>query len=334
MSNKQPFLTSAVGSYPQTPEIRQARRQYYEKKLSVKEYLEIVEQHTKKWVDFQRQIGLDIPVSGEFLRGDMAEFFGLQLGGRLMDFVPSYENRCYRPIEYHNYVYSLNQAMTAHEFSFAQGFCPDRPLKHTITGPATLADWGMVSHPHYYRHPTAFRKDLALALKQELKYLKRAGVKILQIDEPALSTKTDHLQMDWESINLMLDGFQKTFYLILHICYSNLKALDDTFAHILTLPFQQIHLEMANRNYAPLSLIQKHGMSHKDLGLGVIDVHTDRIETVDEIVAGVTKVRQYLPAERIHLLPDCGLKERSEEVAKAKLEVLVQAAKVCREKLF
>ncbi len=333
MSNNKLFPTSAVGSYPQTSELRKSRREFYEGKLNQNNYLKIVGEHTKRWVEFQRQIELDFPVSGEFLRGDMAEFFGLQLGGRLMDFVPSYENRCYRPIEYHDYIYSLDKAMTVGDFTIAQSWCPDHPIKHTITGPVTLADWGMVSQPHYYRRPASFRKDLAIALKQEMKYLKKAGVKILQIDEPAFSKEPDNLQMDLDSIQLMLDGLQKAFYLILHICYSDLETLDDVFPHLLSLPFHQIHMEMANRNYVPLALIQKYGLGNKDLGLGVIDVHTNRIETVDEVVAGVTNVRQYLPAERIHLLPDCGLKERSEEVAKAKMQVLVEAARICREKL-
>jgi 5-methyltetrahydropteroyltriglutamate--homocysteine methyltransferase len=102
---------------------------------------------------------------------------------------------------------------------------------------------------------------------------------------------------------------------------------------MLELPFQQIHMEMANRNYAMLKLIEKYGFGGKDVGLGVIDVHTDRIETVEEIVAGVRRVLPYFKPEQIWLLPDCGLKERSDRVAQAKLKVMCEAAAVCRQGL-
>lgn len=333
MFKERPFLTSAVGSYPQPDELRKARAKLSQKEISLQTYWQAAMKHTRRWVEFQKEIGLDVLVGGEFLRGDMAEFFGRQLGGRVLDFVPSYDNRCYRPIEYYDGVYPLDFSMTAEEFEATQALCPKQLLKHTITGPATLADWAMVSQPRYYRHPESFRKDLALALHRELRYLHQAGVKILQIDEPALTTKPKNLQIDLESIGLAISDMQKHFYLILHICYSDSNDLNKAFPHILALPVHQIHIEMANRDYGLLAMIQEHGFGDKDIGLGVIDVHTDRIETVDEIVAGVAKVRQYLPANRIHLLPDCGLKERHEEIAKAKMKVLVEAAQVCREKL-
>lgn len=333
-----PFLTSAVGSYPQTPEIRHARIKLRNGELDEPSYRELVERHTMDWLAFQQNIKLDIPVGGEFLREDMAVYFGVRIGGKTLDFVPSYENRRYRPVEYRTAIHAIS-SFTAGDFNFLQNAC-HAPLKETLTGPATLADWGLIGDDNYYHNRRQFRMDFAATLRKEIASLIAAGAKIIQIDEPALTTKMTNFFMDCDAIYETVRDFDDHAYFILHICYSDLTALDTAFPTILELPFHQIHMEMANRNYRLLPLIEKYGFAGKDIGLGVIDVHTDKLERTEDIVDGVrrilairdskTDVPVFSP-QKIWLTPDCGLKERSEEIAKEKLRIMVQAAEACRQ---
>jgi 5-methyltetrahydropteroyltriglutamate--homocysteine methyltransferase len=279
---------------------------------------------------FQEEIDLTVPVGGEFLREDMAAYFGVKLCGRLLDFVPSYENRRYRPVEYSHPI-RYSGRISVEDFKSTQ-LLTDRPLKATLTGPATLADWALLKSKKYYQNRRIFRMDLARALRREIKHLIEAGAKIIQVDEPALTTKMQNFATDIDAISESIRGFENQVYLILHICYSDQDALDKAFPEILTLPFRQIHMEMANRNYELMKLIEKHGFGDKDVGLGVIDVHSDRIETEEEITAGVKLALRYFHPNQIWLTPDCGLKERSDEIAKKKLQTMTSAAKVCRER--
>ncbi len=326
------FLTSAVGSYPQDWVMRKARAELSQKMTDPASYHDLVRGYVELWMEFQEQIDLTVPVGGEFLRQDMAVYFGEQFGGQLLDFVPSYENRRYRPVQYSSCITVPEQSLLLGDWVYAQGLS-ERPIKETITGPATLADWVVIAHDHYYQDSLAFRLDLVKALRQEISALVDHGCRMIQIDEPALTTKMENFAMDVKALVELLTGFEDQAYFILHICYSDMKALDQAFPKILQLPFQQIHMEMANRNYATLKLIEKYGFGGKDIGLGVTDVHTNRIETVAEVVAGVKRVLPYFKPEQIWLLPDCGLKERSDRVARAKLQVMCEAAAVCRQGL-
>ncbi|MDO8536622.1 MAG: hypothetical protein Q7R94_00025, partial [bacterium] len=329
-----PFPTSTVGSFPQTKEIRSARREFHNGKMSRDVYRKLVEERTRRCVEYQIK-GLDItyPVGGEFLRGDMAAFFGEQIGGKKCDRVPSYENRFYNPIEYSREIHLASNPMTVDDFKFVQSLT-DKPVKETITGPVTMTDWGLISHHKYYYDRRAFRMAFVSALRKEMEEMLAAGVKILQIDEPALTAKMKQFDLDIEALHEVVSGFEDKFYLILHVCYSDIRSLDAAFSEILQLPFHQVHMEMANRGFKMFELIEKHGFGGKDIGLGVIDVHTDRIETVDEVVETVRRARKYFSPEQIFINPDCGLKERSDEIAEKKLLVMAQAAERCRKELI
>ncbi|MBI2080418.1 MAG: cobalamin-independent methionine synthase II family protein [candidate division NC10 bacterium] len=325
------YSTSHVGSLPQPRELRLLRKRIREGDASAREeYRVLGERFTKEWMSWQEKIGIDLPAGGEFLREDMAAYFGQYFGGTLLDFVPSYENRRYRPVEYAGKVASAPPFLRE-AFQRAQSYA-SRPIKETITGPATLADWAVLRYPPYYRDRRLFRRDLARALREQIDALVSAGMKVLQVDEPALTTKRRSLDDDLGAIAETVAGLEDRLYLILHICYSTYEALEVAWRGICALPFHQIHMEMANRNYALLPLIERYGLGEKDLGLGVVDVHTDRIESPEEIVAGVERVRRIVPDEKIQLLPDCGLKERTDPVAKAKLEAMVAAAGILRAK--
>lgn len=325
-----PFPTSTVGSFPQSRELRQMRADLRNGKIGEDEYQAAADARTKDWMDFQEEIGITFPVGGEFLREDMAAYFGIRFGGKLLDFVPSYENRRYRPVEYKHRILPLGQSLLLPDFRFVQSLT-EKPVKETITGPATLADWALIKNRLYYYNRNAFRTDLAIALRAEIEKLIDGGAKIIQVDEPALTTNMENFESDWAAIHEMVKGLGDHAYLILHICYSNMEDLNEAFPRILQLPFHQIHMEMANRKYDLLRLIERHGFGGKDIGLGVVDVHTDRVETVDEIVEGVRRVKTHFRKnEGVWITPDCGLKERSDQVAKAKLRVMAEAAEVCR----
>jgi len=325
------FPTSTVGSFPQYKELRALRAGMNRGEALYPLYLDRVVQLTKEWIDFQDSIGITVPVDGEFSREDMAVYFGVRLRGFLGDFVPSYENRRYRPVIYDNDI-KFSDPMTVADFKMFQELT-GRPLKATITGPATLADWGLVANDKYKINPLTFRMDLARALRREVEALLEAGAKVIQIDEPALTTKMKYFGDDIAAIYEVIRGLEDRAYFILHICYSSRVALDEAMPHILRLPFHQVHMEMANRNYELMDLIDKHGFAGKDIGLGVVDVHTNRIETLEEIVKGVDLALKYFTPYQVWLTPDCGLKERSVEVSKNKMIAMTEAAAFCRERL-
>ncbi len=329
------FPTSTVGSFPQPAELRKMRSMLnHGKPIDPDDLEELAAEHTRKWLRIQDQLNITVPTDGEFRREDMAVYFGKMLGGETGDFVPSYENRRYRPVIYENPV-SRSRPITVREFEEAQATSSKRfnghPVKATITGPATLADWGLLKNAYYLENPRGFRMDLARELNHEIGDLLATGkLKVLQIDEPALTTKSNNLEMDLEAIAETVRGYEDRVYLILHICYSTMEALDGAWSKIIKLPFHQIHMETANRNYELLKIVDSHGFGGKDIGLGVLDVHTDRIETEKEIHVGVNKAMKYFRPEQIWLTPDCGLKERSDEVSIAKLKVMAAVAKQLR----
>lgn len=323
------FVTSTVGSFPQPEQLRRARVRLAKGDFTEEQYQSLVNIHTLEWLRIQEEIDLDNIVTGEFERQDMAVFFGERFSGtRLGDFVPSYENRRYRPVIYQENIQWVNPiALPMYQFATKH---TKKSVKETVTGPVTLFDWGLRGGYEYYRDPDILRKDLVAALRKEMEVLVENGVKVLQVDEPALTAKMEEFEKDCQSLRELVKGFEDKVYLILHICYSTERALDKAFPEMLKLPFDQIHIEMANRNYSLVKFIERYGFGDKDIGLGVIDIHNDRLETVEEILTGIQKVLPIIPPERIWVTPDCGLKERSQEVTIAKLKVMVEAAKKAR----
>ena len=337
MLARKPFLTSTVGSFPQPDELRKARIQVRNGNMRQGEYLALCRRHSFSWIEFQKELGMDVLVGGEFERDDMAAYFGEFFGGRRLDFVRSYENRFYRPIEYFEDIKHPGQSILKDNFLFLKSAAEGQPVKETITGPATMADWAIIRHDGYYRDRVKFRMNFADALRQEIESLIPAGLEILQLDEPALTTSMANFKMDLDAIRSTIGGLEDKLYLILHICYSGLDALNAAFPEILELPFHQIHMEMANRDYGLVKLIEKHGFAGKDIGLGVLDVHNDRVEAVDEIMDGIGKILKLVEPgtnqpvfapEQIWLTPDCGMK--NDRSAKEKLQRMTNVADICR----
>ncbi len=310
------LLTTSVGSLPKPDYLLTARREARQGNITQDALRQLEEKATRYWVEFQDKLGIDIIVDGEQYRGDMAAYFGEHLDGfATSGLVRSYGNRYYRkpivigPIK-------RPAPITVGWWQFAQSLTT-RPVKGMLTGPYTIMDWSF--NEHY-----SSRRDVALAvadvLHEEAVDLERAGATYIQVDEPAVSTRPEELELAIEALGRVTQGLKaKT---ITHICYGDFTTI---YPKMLELPVDQIDLELKNRNFELLALFRKHPFT-KELGCGVVDVHSHRIESVEEAVEGLERVLEVIPPERVYVDPDCGLKTRSVEEAEQKLRIVVEAA--------
>ncbi|MBI4498238.1 MAG: methionine synthase, partial [Chloroflexi bacterium] len=233
--------------------------------------------------------------------------------------VRSYGNRYYRkPIAVSPI--GRPKPVTVEWFKYAQSLTR-KPVKGMLTGPYTMVDW---SFNEYYPTREAFVLAMAEVIHQEALDLEAAGARYIQIDEPAASTRPDELELVRRGLEIVTQGLSA--YTITHICYGDFAAVYDEF---LRLPVDQLDLELANSNYDLLDLVRQHGFA-RDLGLGVVDVHSHRIESVEEAKRGIRLALELLPPERIYVKPDCGLKTRTVEEAKEKMRVVAEAARQVR----
>ena len=315
--------TTSVGSFPKPGYLVSARNLYAKSQLSREELAELEKKATREVIALQERLGIDILVDGEMERGDMTAFFAEQLEGMsISGLVRSYGNRYYRkpivvgPIR-------RTRPMTVPMYQFAQSLT-DKPVKGMLTGPYTMTDWSFNEH-----YPS--RRDTILAfaqvIREEAEDLQRAGARYIQIDEPALSTRPDELPVAIEAMHIITDGLKaKT---ISHMCYGDFETI---YPGLLELPVQQLDLEAANNDFALIELIRKHPFT-KEIALGVVDSHDHRIETKEEVVAGIRRALEVLRPEQVSIDPDCGLKTRTWEEAERKLAVIVEAANQVRDEL-
>ena len=317
------LLTTTVGSFPKAPSLQKARTAFAQKKLSAQELDVLERQATKEWIDFQEEIGLDILVDGEQYRGDMATYFAeLMDGFTISGLVRSYGNRYYRkPIAVGSV--ARRSPMTVEMWTYAQSLT-DKPVKGMLTGPYTMADW---SFNEYYPTREAFIMDLAHAVHEEALDLERAGAKYIQIDEPALSTRPEEMEIGSKALGIVTEGLSAVT--ITHICYGDFAKVFDPLIH---LPVNQLDLEMTNSQYALLDLFTGQPFE-KSVGYGVLDVHNHRTETVEEVKAGIRKGLEVFRPDQIYVTPDCGLKTRTVDEAKDKLRAMMQATKELRQEL-
>jgi len=217
------------------------------------------------------------------------------------------------------------EPMTVEMWRFAQGLT-DKPVKGMLTGPYTMVDWSFDEHYDSRREAVL---DMARVVRREAEELVKAGARFVQVDEPAASTRPEEMELVSEALAIVTDGLgAKT---ITHICYGDFARVFDQIAN---LPVDQLDLEMANSGYDLLDLIRRHKESfHKELAMGVVDIHSHLIETVEEVKAGIKKGLEVLPPERLYIDPDCGLKTRTWEEAEAKLRVMVQAVREVKQEL-
>ena len=289
------------------------------------EELEALErQYTQFWIEHQNGLGLDIVVDAEMYRGDMATFFAEMMDGmEISGLVRSYGNRYYRkPI-------AVGPLKRVESFSldwwqYAQSLT-DKPVKGIITGPYTMAEW---SYNNFYDTQEDFVLAMAEVLHEEVVDLEKAGAKFIQIDEPAVSTRPEDLPLAIRAMAVVVEGITATTGT--HICYGDFEAI---YPKMLDIPVDVIDLEMANSDFDLLELFKQQAPFTKKLAMGVVDVHSHVIENKEQVKAGIYKGLDVVPADRLYIDPDCGLKTRTVDEAQAKLGVIVEAVKEVRQEL-
>ncbi|HEY7280005.1 MAG TPA: methionine synthase [Actinomycetota bacterium] len=313
-----------VGSLPKPPEILAARSDHAKGRITRAELRGLERTATEDWVRFQDEIGIDVIVDGEQYRGDMVAFFAEELEGfRQGGLVRSYGNRYYRKPVVTGEL-RRTHPITLEWWEFAQSLT-ERPVKGMLTGPYTICDWSFDEH-----YDT--REDLVMALaeivRQEALDLAAAGAKFIQIDEPAVSTRMDELELAIKALGVVTGGLDDV-HTITHICYGDFHH---AYPKMLELPVDQIDLETTNSNFDLLEEFRDHPFT-KSIGLGVVDSHSHRIESADEVANGIRRSLQVIPAERTFVDPDCGLKTRTVDEAKRKLRVVVEGTRRVREEV-
>jgi len=311
------LLTTTVGSFPKPAYLVKARNEFASGKLSQEELTQLEKKATEECIRLQEDIGLDILVHGEMERGDMVTYFAERMKGfGISGLVRSYGNRFYRKPVVKGEV-KREKPITVEMFQYAQSLT-EKPVKGMLTGPYTICDW---SFNEYYPE----RRELVLALAKEIHRevadLEKAGAEYIQIDEPAISTRPDEIELAIEAMEIVTEGIRaKT---ISHICYGDFRVI---YPRILNLAVDQLDLEFANSNFTNLDIF-KHPKFTKEIAVGVLDVHSYIIEKKDEVKENIKKALEVFPIEKVYIDPDCGLKTRTPEEAEAKLKVMVQAVK-------
>jgi 5-methyltetrahydropteroyltriglutamate--homocysteine methyltransferase len=319
------LLTTTVGSFSKPDYLQKARNEFARGKLERAELDRLTRQATEEIIKLQVELGLDVLVHGEMERGDMVAYFGeLLTGMKLGGLVRSYGNRYYhKPIISEEVRWE--EPITVDLWRFAQERT-EKPVKGMLTGPYTIVEWSFNEH-----YDT--RRDAVLAMAQvirrEAEELQAAGAQYIQIDEPALSTRKEDLELAIESMGIVTDGLEaKT---ITHVCYGDFASV---FPGFLDMPVEQFDLEAANSNYDIADLFEGHEVpKEKGFAWGVIDVHSHVVETVEEVKAGIKRGLEILPPDRLYIDPDCGLKTRTWQESAAKLRVMLQAVHEVRQEL-
>ena len=318
-----PLLTTSVGSFPKPPYLRKARGRYSRGEMDRRELRELELQATREWIEAQEEIGLDILVDGEMDRGDMVTFFAENLDGLgISGLVRSYGNRYYRkpiatgPIKRRNPV-------TLDTWKYAQSLT-EKPVKGMLTGPYTICDW---SFDEYFPSREAFIMNVAEFVRDEARDLEAAGATYIQIDEPALSTRPEEIDIAIRAMGVVTEGLSATT--ITHICYGDFAKI---YPRMLDMPVDIFDLEMANSGYQLMDVFASHPFS-KMLSAGVVDVHSHQIEPPDEVAEGVHRVLTQFSLDQVLVDPDCGLKTRTVEEAKAKLKAVKMGVDLVKEQL-
>jgi 5-methyltetrahydropteroyltriglutamate--homocysteine methyltransferase len=326
------FPTTTIGSFPQTAEIRQARSNFKSGKLDEAGYKTAMQAEIARCVGEQEALGLDVFVHGEAERNDMVEYFGEQLDGYAFSrfgWVQSYGSRCVKPPILFGDI-SRPQAMTVDWIKYAQSLT-DKPMKAMLTGPVTVLNWSFVRDDQP-RSVTC--KQLALAIRAETLDLESAGIGIIQIDEAALreglplrkSQWREYLDWAVESFRIAANGVSDEIQIHTHMCYSE---FNDIIAAIAGMDADVITIETSRSDMELLDAFD-HFKYPNEIGPGVYDIHSPNIPSEQHIVALMRKAAERIPAERLWVNPDCGLKTRQWNEVIPALAHMVAAAKTLR----
>ncbi|KAI0959491.1 hypothetical protein AcW1_004301 [Taiwanofungus camphoratus] len=326
------FPTTTIGSFPQTKEIRAARAKLNKKEISEAEYEEFIKKEIEYVVRFQERIGLDLLVHGEPERNDMVQYFGEQLEGFVFTqngWVQSYGSRYVRPPIIVSDV-SRPRPMTVKWSSYAQSLT-QKPMKGMLTGPVTILNW---SFPRADVSRELQCMQLALALRDEVIDLEKAGIKAVQVDEPALREGLPLRKADWDgylkwavpSFKLATAGVTDSLQTHSHFCYSD---FDDIFPSIQALDADVISIEASKSDMKLLKTFKQYGYSNQ-IGPGVYDIHSPRVPGEQEIKDRIAAMLEILSDDLLFVNPDCGLKTRGWKETEASLVNLVNAARWAR----
>ncbi|MFT3778423.1 MAG: 5-methyltetrahydropteroyltriglutamate--homocysteine S-methyltransferase [Ottowia sp.] len=330
------FPTTTIGSFPQTAEIRHARSEYKAGRLDEAGYRAAMRQEIARSVREQEALGLDVLVHGEAERNDMVEYFGEQLEGYAFSqfgWVQSYGSRCVKPPILFGDISRQNngtKAMTVEWITYAQSLTT-KPMKGMLTGPVTLLNWSFVRDD---QPRSASCRQLALAIREEVLDLEKAGVRVIQIDEAALreglplrkSQWKDYLDWAVDAFRITANGVRDETQIHTHMCYSE---FNDIIASIADMDADVITIETSRSDMELLDAFE-HFQYPNDIGPGVYDIHSPNIPTQDHMVQLMQKAAERVPAERLWVNPDCGLKTRQWGEVMPALANMVAAAKALR----
>ena len=326
------FPTTTIGSFPQTADIRQARRRFKSGELDEASYTQAMQAEIAHCVREQEALGLDVLVHGEPERNDMVEYFGEQLDGYAFSqygWVQSYGSRCVKPPILFGDI-SRPRPMTVAWSTYAQSLT-DKPMKGMLTGPVTILNWSFVRDD---QPRSASCLQLALAIRQEVLDLEKAGVRIIQIDEAALREGLPlrraqwQAYLDWavESFRISANGVADDTQIHTHMCYSE---FNDIIQSIAAMDADVITIETSRSDMELLDAF-KHFEYPNDIGPGVYDIHSPNIPTQEYMVQLMKLAAERVPAERLWVNPDCGLKTRQWAEVTPALANMVAAARALR----
>jgi len=326
------FPTTTIGSFPQTASIRLARQSWKQGTLSVNDYTAAMHSEIRQAVQIQERLGLDVLVHGEAERNDMVEYFAEQLEGYVFTqygWVQSYGSRCVKPAIIFGDV-SRPKAMTVEWIKYAQGLT-DKVMKGMLTGPVTMLMW---SFPREDISRKVQAQQLALAIRDEVVDLEKAGIKIVQIDEAAFreglplrrAQWQDYLDWAVEAFRLCASGVADETQIHTHMCYSE---FNDVIQSIAEMDADVITIETSRSDMELLEAFEAFDYPN-DIGPGVYDIHSPRVPDTAEMVKLLSKAAQRISSERLWVNPDCGLKTRAWAETEAALINMVAAARQLR----
>ncbi|NOS73682.1 MAG: 5-methyltetrahydropteroyltriglutamate--homocysteine S-methyltransferase [Methyloglobulus sp.] len=326
------YPTTTIGSFPQTPEIRKARADFKRGLISETDYIKHMEHTIEFCVREQEKLGLDVLVHGEAERNDMVEYFGEQLDGFLFTangWVQSYGSRCVKPPIIYGDV-SRPKPMTVGWSQYAQSLT-DKPMKGMLTGPVTILNWSFVRDDQP-RSTTAYQ--LALAIREEVNDLERAGIPIIQIDEAAFREGLPPRQSRWQTyldwavraFRICSSGVNDSTQIHTHMCYSEfndiITSIADMDADVITIETSRSNMELL---YAFIDFNYPN-----EIGPGVYDIHSPNVPTTDDMIALLKKAGERIDSDHLWVNPDCGLKTRQWQDVRISLANMTEAAKALR----
>jgi 5-methyltetrahydropteroyltriglutamate--homocysteine methyltransferase len=326
------FPTTTIGSFPQTAEVRSWRAKFKSGQLTQQQYDDLLQKETEETIRFQEESGIDVLVHGEFERNDMVEYFGEQLDGFTFTkngWVQSYGSRCVKPPVIYGDV-SRPAPMTVKWAEFAQSLTP-KWVKGMLTGPVTILQWSFVRNDQP-RSETC--TQIALAIRDEVVDLEKAGIKIIQIDEPAIREGLPLRKEEWanyldwaiKAFRISASGVADDTQIHTHMCYSEfndiIQNIADMDADVITIECSRSQMELLDA-FADFKY-------PNEIGPGVYDIHSPRVPSDEEMVHLLEKAAAVIPANQLWVNPDCGLKTRHWDETKKALIEMVNAAKKMR----